>query len=73
MADSGAHDPAAEDYSRKPQCPGNWTRGIEQDSGPHQESSLVVWYVVALPPSGAVWSQVDQERDAVTHKMKLQN
>ena len=45
MVDGGAQGPAAEDHSGKPQCPSDWTRGAQQDSGPHQKSFLVAWYV----------------------------
>ena len=45
MVDGGAQGPTTENHSEKPQCPSNWTRGAQQDSGPHQESFLVAWYV----------------------------
>ena len=45
MVDGGAQGPATEDHSGKPRCPSDWTRGAQQDSGPHQKSFLVAWYV----------------------------
>ena len=45
MVDGGAQGPATKDHLGKPQCPSNWTRGAQQDIGPHQESFLVAWYV----------------------------
>ena len=45
MADGGAQGPATEDYLGKPRRPSSWTRGTEQDNGPHQKSFLVAWYV----------------------------
>ena len=45
MVDGGAQSPTTKDYQREPRCPSYWTRGTEQDSGPHQKSILVAWYV----------------------------
>ena len=45
MADGGAQGPTIEDNSGNPRCPMDRTRGTQQDSGPHQESFLVAWYV----------------------------
>ena len=45
MVDGGTKNLATENHSRKSRCPNNWTRGAKQDSGPHQKSFLVAWYV----------------------------
>ena len=45
MVDGGAQGPATEDHLGKPRCPSDWTCGAQQDSGPHQKSFLVAWYV----------------------------
>ena len=46
MVDGGTQGPTTEDhYPGKPRCPSYWTRGAQQDSGPHQKRILVAWYV----------------------------
>ena len=45
MDDVGSTGPTAEDYPREPRCSLHWTRGAQSDSGPHQKSFLVAWYV----------------------------
>ena len=45
MVDGGTKSFATENHLRISRCPRNWTRGAKQDSGPHQKSFLVAWYV----------------------------